>query len=320
MNGKPEISVVMPAFNEERYLREAIESVLHQTFARFELIVVDDCSTDGSGDIIGRYAARDDRIVAVRNQQNLGRSRSRNLALEAAKGRYIAILDADDIALPSRLEREYACLEGNPGIYLVGTGIYKIDRAGQVVGSYQPPTNPVAVRRIMGRRCCVMHPSAMFRNERRYRYRDKFGYSQDYDLFLRMLSDGKDIANLPELLVKYRLDDGGQGWIKHAKRIMYSEKAKEFYRQRALGGEDGYDAFDPQVIEAVGEGPIVGREALRAVMRAKFMLNDLEGGRRACREYFRKYGVMNGVLAYWLISYLGSGCIGRIRNMIRKYA
>jgi glycosyltransferase involved in cell wall biosynthesis len=123
MTNLPLVSVTMPAYNAERTIAEAIESILTQEFRDFELIIVDDGSSDGTASIIGRYAKTDQRIVKLTNQDNQGIARSRNKALAAAKGQYIACLDSDDVAEPSRLRMQLEFMAKNPDCVLVGSDL-----------------------------------------------------------------------------------------------------------------------------------------------------------------------------------------------------
>ena len=127
----PKISVIMPTYNSESFLRESIDSILNQTFKDFELIVIDDCSTDSSLKIIKEYKRKDNRIFFLKNDKNLGHNKTRNKGLKIAKGKYIAILDSDDISLEKRLEIQYAYLEKNPHIFLVGSSAIYIDENGK---------------------------------------------------------------------------------------------------------------------------------------------------------------------------------------------
>src|ERR1700680_111125 len=120
------VSVVMSVFNGERFVSEAIESILHQTFHDFEFIIINDGSTDGTADILSRYQNSDPR-VAVHDQQKKGLVQSLNTGCGLARGRYIARMDADDIAFPERLERQINYLEQNPDIALIGSSVNVID-------------------------------------------------------------------------------------------------------------------------------------------------------------------------------------------------
>jgi glycosyltransferase involved in cell wall biosynthesis len=112
----PKVSVVMPAYNAERFVREALDSVLNQSFSDFELIIVDDCSKDGTWQILTEYAAADPRVVLVHNEQNLGEAGARNSGLQVARGEYIAAMDADDVLLPDRLMLQVNYLDAHPEV------------------------------------------------------------------------------------------------------------------------------------------------------------------------------------------------------------
>ena len=116
MNTAPKISLIMSVYNGEDYLVEAIESVLNQTFKEFELIVINDCSTDSTGEILNRFAELDKRVKVHTNEVNLRLPSSLNKAITLAQGKYIARMDADDICLPERLEKQYNFMENNPSV------------------------------------------------------------------------------------------------------------------------------------------------------------------------------------------------------------
>ncbi|MDD4353774.1 MAG: glycosyltransferase family A protein, partial [Candidatus Nanoarchaeia archaeon] len=128
------ISVIMSAYNTERYIAEAIESILNQTFKDFEFIIIDDGSTDDSLKIIKRYVKKDRRIKLIHNKKNIGLTKSLNKGLKIAKGQYIARMDADDISLPQRFQIQYDFLEKNKDIFLIGTTAFLIDDKGDRLG------------------------------------------------------------------------------------------------------------------------------------------------------------------------------------------
>ena len=129
----PKISVIMSAYNSEKFISKSIDSILAQTFKNFELIIINDSSIDKTKDIIETYRKKDKRIKIICNRQNLGPAKSRNRALKIAKGEYIAIMDSDDVSLPKRLEVQYHFLENNPDIFLIGGGAIKINESGEVI-------------------------------------------------------------------------------------------------------------------------------------------------------------------------------------------
>src|SRR5438270_280343 len=107
----PKISVIMPAYNAQKYISQAIESILNQTFKDFELIIIDDASQDNTAKIIGDFARKDNRIIYLRNKENLKLSKALNLGIKKAQGKYIARMDADDISLPDRLDKQFSFME-----------------------------------------------------------------------------------------------------------------------------------------------------------------------------------------------------------------
>ena len=135
----PQVSVVMPVYNGERYLAEAIASILGQTFADFEFIIVDDGSTDRSPEIVREYAQRDSRILSVFLEKNQGEASARNRGIERASGKYIAAMDSDDISLPDRLRLQLEFLNKNPTIGVLGGNVWVIDQDYKFLGQSKLP-------------------------------------------------------------------------------------------------------------------------------------------------------------------------------------
>ena len=196
----------MPAYNVERYIGQAIESVLNQTFTQFELLVIDDASTDGTLDIVNAFAT-DARLRVVRQKQNRGRPSSRNHGLDIAEGEYVAFLDADDYCAPERLAKQVAFLDANPDIGGVGSWKKWVDMDGTpVAGEIRRfPLEPDEVACKMIRECTLGQTSLMLRRTAigDYRYDPAFPYSEDYELWARMIESTR-FANLKEPLTYYR--------------------------------------------------------------------------------------------------------------------
>jgi glycosyltransferase involved in cell wall biosynthesis len=196
----------MAVYNGERFLREAIESILSQSFRDFELIVIDDGSRDATATIIRSFD--DARIRVITNATNCGVGRCRNAGLIAAKGEYVACMDADDISAPQRFAKQVAFLDLNPRIALVGGNAKIVDAAGIVRGTpTNLPTDPAAIREHLLRANCFVHSSTTARTDclrRAGGYDESMPCALDYDLYLR-LSENYDLANMPETLVKYRV-------------------------------------------------------------------------------------------------------------------
>jgi glycosyltransferase involved in cell wall biosynthesis len=210
MSADPKISVVMPVNNGERWLAEAIESVLAQTFTAFELIVVDDGSTDASPDVIAAMSARDGRIHAVRQPQRHGLVSALNQALALARAPLLARLDADDIALPERLERQARCFDEQPRLILLGTWAEKIDESGRGIGLVRRETQSERLITLLRKSNPFVHSSVMMRTmlvKKLGGYREAFLGAEDVDLWLRLSEHGA-VANLPQALVRYRVHGG----------------------------------------------------------------------------------------------------------------
>lgn len=200
----PKISVVMPAYNAEKYITEAIESILNQTCGDFELIILNDCSKDGTEEIILSYD--DERIVYIKNEENLGVARTLNKGLQMAKGEYIARMDADDISLPQRLEKQVAFLDGHPDVAVVGVGVTVFDEDGDVQTRLFSE-EPARMRVDMLFACGLAHPGVMFRREVIVGldgYHPAYNGLEDYELWDRVM-EGWDICALPGVGLRYRI-------------------------------------------------------------------------------------------------------------------
>lgn len=205
-SNSPQVSVLMPAYNCETYVAEAVSSMLSQTFADFEFLVIDDGSTDATRAVL--ESIHDPRLRVVSNPRNLGLIATLNRGLELAGGRYIARMDADDISAPERLEKQVRFLDAHPDVDVLGTMANLINEEGRIFGSLADyPTSSGDVRQYLLRECCLVHPTVMFRKNAVQAvggYDAAAQHAEDYDLWLR-LSDRHLLANLPEKLVSYRM-------------------------------------------------------------------------------------------------------------------
>jgi glycosyltransferase involved in cell wall biosynthesis len=202
----PRVSVLMAAHDAERFLRPALESVLRQTMTDLELVVVDDGSSDGTAEILA--SIDDPRLVIVRNEERLGLAASLNHALDRARGSHVARLDADDIALPGRLERQVERMREQPELGVVGSAILEIDDAGRAGVVHAMPLSPAAVRWAALFSSPFYHPTVLLDRElldrHALRYDTSYPESEDYELWARLLQVA-DGANVPEPLVLYRV-------------------------------------------------------------------------------------------------------------------
>jgi len=197
---QPMISVVMPVYNAEKYLNEAIESILTQTYDDFEFIILNDGSTDRSEEIILSY--NDARIVYIKNETNLQIVKTLNKGVAVAKGKYIARMDADDISLPQRFEKQIQCMEGNPHIAICGTHI-QIFGDKRYTLSY--PLNDMEIKAKLLFNTALGHATILAKTEifQKFQYDEEYNKSEDYELWTRLLLEYQ-ASNIPELLYEYR--------------------------------------------------------------------------------------------------------------------
>lgn len=215
---QPEITVFMAAYNQEKYIEKSINSILEQSFSDFELVIVNDGSTDDTVAIVESFS--DDRIRLMHNAGNRGLIFTRNRLLDIARGKYIAILDADDIAYHDRLKHQYQFLRKNPDVVLCGGHANIIDEHNRATGAQLrvPVDNTVNMFMLFGNP--FVNSTTMFRTES---FKAIGGYqeyeiSEDYDLFIRM-SNGQKVANLDETLIDYRVHSNNTSALHLAIRL-----------------------------------------------------------------------------------------------------
>ena len=226
VNSSVPLSVLMPVFNAEKYLQEAIESILNQTFVDFEFIIINDGSTDGSKNII--LSCSDSRIRYVENETNLGLIPTLNKGLGLCSGKYIARMDADDISLPDRLERQYRFMEKHPDIGVCGTWAKVIDAHNTVKGKIVNQTHPLFVSIHLLFSVPLAHPSCFIRTAilPKHPYRE-VPAAEDYDLWCR-LNEGTRMANIPAFLLHYRWHESN---VSNEQKQMQEENKVQIIRR-----------------------------------------------------------------------------------------
>jgi glycosyltransferase involved in cell wall biosynthesis len=203
---EPEVSVLMAVYNERPYLEEALRSILDQTFKDFEFIIINDGSTDGSKEVLERFADADDRIQLVHQPINQGLIYSLNRGLDLARGRYIARMDADDISHPKRLERQVDFLHANSRIGIVGSRIEWITPDGVSKKVWRLPTDPDLIAWKLLFNACLDHPTILARKsvmEELGGYAEWPVIAEDYELWTRAVREFR-LANLPQVLLRHR--------------------------------------------------------------------------------------------------------------------
>ena len=242
------VTVLMSVYNGEAYLREAIDSILGQTFSNFEFLIINDGSTDKTSEIIESY---NDYRIRIIEQENIGLPKSLNKGLSLPNGDYIARMDADDISLPSRLEKQIKFMDANPKIGISGTWIKTIGEKPNHVWKYE--TNPQMIKCQLLLDSCLAHPSVIMRRALLEKYSLKYSVScwqaQDWELWQRA-SVHFDLSNIPEILLLYRVTSGsvsrastkiqqkliGEIDAKNVKKLNVIATPEEHDIHRSIGG------------------------------------------------------------------------------------
>lgn len=258
----PAVTVLMAVYNGETWLREAVESILSQTFEDFEFLIIDDGSTDRTFEILNFFRDRDFRIRLVRNESNLGLITSLNRGLELAKGTYIARMDADDISLPNRLETQVEYMEQHPE---VGVCSAWLETFGKKRGEiWKSPLRDEEIKARLFCNSCIWHPAAIMRKEvfeqHGLCYNPAYPRSEDYKLWTEMAHFSK-LANIPKVLVRYRLHENQETRRPNSSRKIRKEMAEAFLERELTESEKELHA------RLFFELPFGDRQTLRKIRR-----------------------------------------------------
>lgn len=252
----PTVSVVMSVFNGQRFLCEAIDSILDQSFRDFELIVIDDGSTDGSVGILDSYQETDARVT-VYHQSNKGLISSLNRGCDLARGKYVARMDADDVVIRFRLQYQVAFLEANPEVAVVGGAVEIINLAGGFVKTLSFPSRNCEIRSALLDWCPFIHPAVLIRRESLLSvggYRQAVLDAEDYDLWLRM-SERFHLANLAVVVLRYRVHPSQVSARKQRQMVISTLAARAAAVARRKGEPDPLDSISiitPSVLDHLG--------------------------------------------------------------------
>jgi glycosyltransferase involved in cell wall biosynthesis len=280
----------MSVFNGERFVGDAIRSILEQTLADFDLVVVDDGSSDSTPAILAELAAEDDRI-AMHRHANRGLAASLNRGIELASAPLIARLDADDLALPTRLERQVAFLDRHDSVGLVGGAVVFIDDDGRAFANAAYPTSDGETRRAFAHSTPFVHSAVTFRRaafEATGGYRSAFVDAEDLDLWLRIAED-HEMLNLPQPVVAYRIHDDQATYRNLERQAISALAARTAWRARAAGRPDPFldvRRIDQDALEAAGltEADVTAEFIPLALWLAKTIAR--AGHREAANELF----------------------------------
>ncbi|MFM7079159.1 MAG: glycosyltransferase family 2 protein [Bacteroidota bacterium] len=206
---KPLVTVLMPCYNASKFLNEAMESILNQTYRNLEVLAIDDGSSDNTIEIIRKYAEMDSRVKPVVNEVNLGLIKTLNKGCDLAKGVFIARMDSDDISEPDRIECLVDALESDPSVSLVSAGCYRISESGKQLSRVHPKAClSKAMKFVSFFLTPVLHPCVIFRSSmiEENRFDEDYLHSEDYELFSRLLLSGVNFSNLDKPLYRLRIN------------------------------------------------------------------------------------------------------------------
>lgn len=240
------VSVIMSAYNSEKFISDSISSILNQTYGYWEFVIVNDASSDNTLKIINHFSEKDPRIKVINNERNVGLTISLNVGINNSEGEFVARLDSDDLAEPSRLEKQLDYLRTHSDVGLVGSGAYLINNFGNKIGSLNVVSQPYFVDKFLINLNPFIHSSIMVRREALDDvgpYREKFRYSQDYDLILR-LSDKYKLSNIALPLIRWRVSDGSLTMQHHTLQRIYADIAREFAIERRNFSRDSYESIE----------------------------------------------------------------------------
>lgn len=310
----PLVSVIMSVYNGERYLREALESILDQSFTDFEFLIVNDGSIDSTAAILHQYAARDARVI-VFSQENKGLNIALNRLIAESKGKFLARMDADDISEPERFDQQVKYMERRPDCSCVVGGSLVINENGDVTKGKYLIDNDATLRTILytGVMNPFTHGSIMFRRAHLqelgliYRFR----YSQDFDLLMRLAAQHK-IGSVEKILYRYREGSSLQkDSALHLKRMEQKKVLLDIYKRGRLFDDDYCISTINKIYEvSFNAGGQVGNSSSLEVGRSRLRLKSifLHGSRQelrsAIREYISTYGFENIYIAYFILSLL----------------
>lgn len=249
MPDSPKVSVLLPVYNGEQYLDQAIETILDQDFTDFELIAVNDGSKDRTAEILAEWARRDPRVVVLNNEKNIGLPATLNVGLKAAHGEYIARQDCDDIALPGRLRTEVEMLDANPNAVLVSMNYHVIDNEDRLIYTTEADRPPLLLHwRLRFHNAVGGHAVVMFRKQVALElggYDTDVPLAEDFDLWTRMLKRG-DILIAPQPGMRYRAHDNRATMVQTDKQRLSTWRIV----RRVLGAQLGR-AVDEEEAKAI---------------------------------------------------------------------
>ena len=348
----------MSVYNGEKYLSLTLRHVLNQTYKNFEFLIVDDCSTDRSVEMI--QSLRDPRIRLIRNEVNQGQTKSLNIGLKLACGEYVARMDADDLAFPQWLQKQLEFMDHYPQCVVGSNHAVIIDAQGKMKKTLRPPTRreDIFLRAITT--SPINHGGCFMRRDivlKEGGYNESFRVAADYDLWSRLLRKGYSLMTLPEIATAIRVHEGSVSITERGRkdfeemslimeenirafttvaeasqkariiwRLIYTPEAltKEVFEKAVQSLEEVYAHCKPQFSISSEFAQSVCREKISVVYikRIFFFINTNENVQvhYLAREYLRDYGINHIFLALWFLSFLGKWAIGFLPSFYEKFS
>lgn len=323
MTPSPIISVILPVYNCEKFVSEAVQSVLNQTFSDFELLIIDDCSTDATVSLIQSFS--DDRINLILKEKNSGYTDSLNYAISIAKGKYIARMDGDDVCLPTRFQKQIEAMESDKEVILCGTAI-------QIIDSDKILKHPVNHEDIKVKLCfsnAFFHPTVLFRKDvfTNLRYNKEFEPAEDYDLWTQLVFKGK-VMNIDEVLLNYRVHQNQISNYKNeiqinAMTIAQLRMFQMLFENEILEMQLYKQAFKYNAVSSISE--------FKAVMNLfkKIQINNNKIGiykkdnfnaqlQKSRINFLKNYYVQNGFSFKYILTFLTTISLFDVFEMVKK--
>lgn len=233
LNNNTLVSIIIPCYNAEKYVESAVHSIMNQTYKNLEIILTDDCSTDGTFAILEKLAGEDSRIELFKNETNLKIVKTLNKMVLLANGKYIARMDADDISLPERIEKQVEFLEKKSDIAFCGTNAFIINENSKRTGKTSLPLSSEDNKFFLQFYSTFFHPTVMIRSKiyKQNFYDEDFLYAEDYELWTRLIfSENLQGVNLSERLFEYRIFNAQSSFVHQEKQISASARIFDKYQ------------------------------------------------------------------------------------------
>ena len=254
---QPLVSIIIPTYNVEKYIEQAIDSILNQTYSNLEILVIDDCSTDNTVQMVKSKYSKNQKIRLYEKSQNLGPANSRNIGIKQAKGKYIALLDGDDYYIQDKIEKQVRVLERNQDLALCSTFLKCIGLKNNVI-KFKINHSDIKDQQLLG--CPIAHAAVMFRatflKENNLFYNENLRFSEDYELFIRMIEKGGKFLTIPEALYMYRISGNQASFIKSDNKILKNEKQWEIsknlhYQVLSKLIDENSELYDKKFVDAL---------------------------------------------------------------------